>query len=110
MSSLHPASPHRGLASRRRLLQQRRAALLEQSAALRGALVAEAGALQERLSGVERAVGVARAATRPSVLVAAAAAALMVLKPARALHYLTRGAMVVSLVRRALGWLDRGSR
>ena len=96
--------------SRTRVLRQRREALLERSAALRGALVAEAGALQERFAGVERAVGMARSATRPPILVAAAAAALVVLKPARALHYLTRGAVVVSLVRRVLGWLDRGSR
>lgn len=77
---------------------------------LRAALVDEAGALRERFSGVDRAVGMARAVTRQPVLMAAAAAALMVLKPARALRYLARGAVVVSMVRRVLGWLDRRSR
>jgi hypothetical protein len=52
----------------------------------------------------------ARAATRKPVLLAAAAAALLVLKPARALRYITRGAMAVSLLRRVLGWMDREPR
>ena len=61
-------------------------------------------------AGVDRAVGIARSVTRQPLLMAAAAAALMVLKPARALRYLARGAVVVSMVRRVLGWLDRPSR
>jgi hypothetical protein len=91
-------------------LQARRERLLERSRVLRADLVGQSRALQERFAGVEHAVGLARAATRKPVVLAAAAAALLVLKPARALRYLTRGAMVVSLVRRVLGWLDRGPR
>jgi len=44
------------------------------------------------------------------VLLAAAAAALLVLKPTSALRYITRGAMAVSLLRRVWGWLDRQPR
>lgn len=98
------------LPHRTELLRQRREALLARSQGLRAALTEEAGALKARFSAVDRAVGMARSATRQPVLMAAAAAALMVLKPARALRYLARGAVVVSMVRRVLGWLDRQSR
>ncbi len=91
-------------------LQQRRELLLARSRLLRADLVEQSRALQGRFAGVEHAVGLARAATRKPVLLAAAAAALLVLKPARALRYLTRGAMAVSLLRRVLGWLDREPR
>lgn len=100
----------RPLPSARRALEQRRELLLQRSGLLRADLVGQSRALQERLAGVEHAVGLARAATRKPVLLAAAAAALLVLKPARAFRYLTRGAMAVSLLRRVLGWLDREPR
>lgn len=96
--------------SRRLVLQRRRELLQERSALLRHDLVAQSRALHHRFAGVEQALGVARAATRKPVLLAAAAAALLVLKPARAFRYLTRGAMAVSLLRRVLGWLDRQPR
>ena len=66
--------------------------------------------LDEQVAGTEHALGLARAATRKPVLLAAAAAALLVLKPTRALRYITRGAMAVSLLRRVLGWMDRDPR
>jgi hypothetical protein len=91
-------------------LRHRREALLERSAGLRAALAAEGTALRDRFAVVDAAVGLARSVTQRPVLVAAAAAALMVLKPARALRYLARGAVVVSMVRRFLGWLDRQPR
>lgn len=97
-------------AGRTELLRRRREALVARSALLRTALAEETAALQERFAGVDRAVGIARSVTRQPVLVAAAAAALMVLKPARALRYLARGAVAVSMVRRVLGWLDRRPR
>lgn len=96
--------------SRRVALQQRRELLLERSRLLRADLAGQAQALHERFAGVEHALGLARAATRKPVLLAAAAAALLVLKPARAFRYITRGAMAVSLLRRVLGWLNREPR
>ena len=66
--------------------------------------------LKSEIEAVPEALGLARAATRKPVLLAAAAAALLVLKPARALRYITRGAMAVSLLRRLLGWMDREPR
>ncbi len=107
--SLRPGSPRRR-DSGSHALQQRRELLLARSRLLRADLVEQSRALQGRFAGVEHAVGLARAATRKPVLLAAAAAALLVLKPARALRYLTRGAMAVSLLRRVLGWLDREPR
>ncbi|MFM7066574.1 MAG: YqjK family protein [Gammaproteobacteria bacterium] len=96
--------------SRRVELHQRREVLLARSERLRTALLVEGTALRERFAMVDSAVGLARSVTQRPVLVAAAAAVLMLLKPARALRYLARGAVVVSLVRRLLGWLDRQPR
>lgn len=96
--------------SRRSTLQQRRELLLRRSELLRADLAGQSRELRERFAGVEQALGLARAATRKPVLLAAAAAALLVLKPARAFRYLMRGAMAVSLLRRVLGWLDREPR
>ncbi len=105
MSPRLPRTP-----SRRSALQQRRELLLQRSELLRADLLDQSRALQERFVGVEHALGLARAATRKPVLWAAAAAALLVLKPARALRYITRGAMAVSLLRRVLGWAGREPR
>ncbi len=107
--SLRPGSPPRRDAGSQ-ALRERRELLLARSRLLRADLVEQSRALQGRFAGVEHAVGLARAATRKPVLLAAAAAALLVLKPARALRYLTRGAMAVSLLRRVLGWMDREPR
>jgi YqjK-like protein len=107
--SLRPGLPPRR-DSGRQALQDRRERLVARSRLLRADVVEQTRVLQGRFAGVEHAVGLARAATRKPVLLAAAAAALLVLKPARALRYITRGAMAVSLLRRVLGWMDREPR
>jgi hypothetical protein len=88
-------------------LRLRREALLARSAHLRLGLVEEGQALRAQLAGFDRGLGWVCYATRRPVLLAAAGAALLIFKPTRALSLIARGAMVVSLARRALGLLDR---
>lgn len=93
--------------SRAQELRMRREALLERSHHLRAGLVDESRALAAQLHGVERGIGLVRTATQRPVLMAAAVAALLVFKPARALAWITRGALAVSLAKRALGLLEK---
>lgn len=93
--------------SRTHELRMRREALLERSHHLRAGLVDEGRALAAQLHTVESGIGWVRSATQRPVLMAAAVAALVVFKPARALRWITRGALAVSLAKRALGLLEK---
>jgi hypothetical protein len=92
--------------SRVQQLAQRRAELIARSTAHRDDLALHATNIGARLGLVDRGLNLARAATGRPFLLSLAGLVLMMFKPARALAWLARGALVTSLLRRLLGLLD----
>ncbi|MEO7774821.1 MAG: YqjK family protein [Steroidobacteraceae bacterium] len=92
--------------AREKQLATRRANLVARSGRQRARLVRQAEDLGRSLGGVERGIGVARHLTSRPLLLGAAAAALLVFRPARAIKWVTRGALITSVVRRGLNILQ----
>jgi hypothetical protein len=95
----------RHLSARERQLANRRATLVARSSAQRALLAAQAADLGRSLGGVERGIDLARHLTARPLLLGAGAAALLVLRPTRAFKWITRGALLTSVLRRGLGLL-----
>ena len=87
-------------------LSERRAALLARSALLRERIATQGGDLRASVEGIDRGIGLLRKATARPLMLTAAAAALFILKPGRALKWIARGALVTSLVRKAIKAVD----
>jgi hypothetical protein len=83
-------------------LETRRQRLLLQSAALRGDLAEQGRGLRDSLGFIDRGIVAARALTSRPTLATGALALLLILRPRRALRWITRGAIASSLLRRAL--------
>ena len=89
-------------------LARRRAGLVARSRQLRGDLAADGAAIASRLSIVDRGVALARAVGRRPLVLAAGAALLFTGKPIKVLKWVTRGALLLSVARRAYGAMNRG--
>ena len=93
---------------RREELQRRRAALLARSHAQRAELAEYGARIAARLSLVDKGLRLAKSATERPLLVGAAGLLFMLFKPTRALKWVARGALVSSLVRRLLAFVELG--
>jgi hypothetical protein len=92
--------------SRIRELQERRERLRLRSEELRAEFGKDEQVLEEYLSGFDRATAIGRQLLSPPVLIAGGALALTFLRPARVFGWVTRGLVLVSLARRALGFVQ----
>lgn len=92
--------------ARERQLASRRARLVARSAAQRALLASQAAELGRSLDGVERGISVARQLTARPLLLGAAAATLLLVRPGRAVKWIGRGALITSLIRKGLGFLQ----
>lgn len=84
-------------------LAERRVRLRAQCALERRQLAAHAAEIEHKLSRIDRSVAIARRWIRKPALVVAAVAALTLIGPARALRWVSRGAMWYGVAKRALG-------
>jgi hypothetical protein len=94
------------MSARETQLANRRAKLIARSSAQRAQLAGQAADLGRSLGGVERGISVARHLTARPLLLGAAAAALLVVRPGKAIKWITRGALITSMVRKGLGFLQ----
>ena len=92
--------------SRQQELALKRTDLLARSSALRRELADHGAHIESRLQLVDRGLRFAKAATERPLLTAVAGALLMLFKPTRALKWIARGAVVTSLLRRLLAFVE----
>jgi YqjK-like protein len=92
--------------AREHQLATRRAKLVARSTAQRALLTQQAADLGHSLGGVERGISVARHLTARPLLLGAAAAALLIVRPGRAIKWIGRGALITSMIRKGLGFLQ----
>jgi len=92
---------------RTEVLARRRAALVERSARLRTDLALEGVRISGQLGFIDRGVALARSVTRQPLLLAGAAAALLYLRPLRAMKWAARGALLFSVARKVFGAVGR---
>jgi hypothetical protein len=83
-------------------LAARRDGLLLRSAALRQQLQVQTEELAQACSRIDRGIGVARRLSSRPMMLAAGAALLYTLGPAKAFRWISRGLLVTSVVRRGL--------
>lgn len=83
-------------------LEARRQQLLLRSARLRRDLAGHGAEIQNSIAFVDRGVAAVRALTSRPTLLTGALALLLVLKPTRALRWITRGAVATTLLRRVV--------
>ncbi len=96
--------------SRRQQLADQRATLLARSGRLRAELAQHGTRIGDRLSLVDRGLQLAKAATERPLLMSAAGLLLMLFKPTKAVKWMARGALVTSLLRRVLAYVDYGKK
>ena len=99
------------MSRRQSQLAERRAELIARSAQLRDRVSAQGANLRGSVAGVDRGIGLLRAATARPLVLTAAVAVLVILKPSRAFKWIARGALVTSLLRRVVKTVhdaDRG--
>lgn len=89
-------------------LAERRAELLARSEQLRDRVSTQGAGLHASVEGIDRGIGLLRAATARPLLFTAAAAALVLLKPGRAFKWIARAALLTSLLRRVVKTVDQG--
>jgi hypothetical protein len=89
-------------------LAERRDRLLARSAELRDRVSVQGADLRSSVESIDKGIGVIRALTAKPLLLTAAAAALFILKPARAFKWIARGALVTSLLRRVVKVAHQG--
>ena len=89
-------------------LAERRDRLLARSAQLREQVSAQGADLRGSVEGIDKGIGLVRALTARPLVLTAAAAALFILKPARAFKWIARGALVTSLLRRLVKAAHQG--
>jgi hypothetical protein len=94
------------LSAREKQLANRRSKLVARSTAQRARLAEQAADFGHSLGGVERGISVARHLTARPLLLGAAAAALLVVRPGRAVKWIARGAFVTQMVRKGLSFLQ----
>jgi hypothetical protein len=90
------------LSESRRELQERRRLLIVRSERLRADLGATYADVESRLGGVDRAFAIARGVASPSVLLSVAGLVFGMLRRVRPFMWVTRGVLIVSVVRRIL--------
>lgn len=88
-------------------LAARRRALVERSGRLRDALQVQVAGCGEGLKGVERGVSVARGLLSRPVVMTAATALIVVLRPARALRWAARASLALSMARNVMSFVRR---
>jgi hypothetical protein len=88
-------------------LAARRRALVERSGRLRDALQVHVAGCGARLQGVDRGVSMARALLSRPVVVTAATALIVVLRPARALRWAARASLALSMARNVMSLVRR---
>jgi hypothetical protein len=86
-------------------LAARRRALVARSTRLRDVLQGQLSGVRDQVQGVDRGVSFARSLLKRPVVLTAATALLVALRPARALRWAARGALALSLARKAMGLL-----
>jgi hypothetical protein len=91
-------------------LEAQRQRLLLRSERLRGDLAQHGAQIQQSIGFIDRGIAAARALTSRPKLVTGALALLLILRPKRALSWITRGAVATSLLRRALDAVSVGKR
>ncbi|MEP7312219.1 MAG: YqjK family protein [Pseudomonadota bacterium] len=89
-------------------LAERRDRLLARSAELRDRIAGQGADLRSSVESIDKGIGVVRALTTRPLVLTAAAAALFILKPARAFKWIARGALVTSLLRRVVKAAHQG--
>jgi hypothetical protein len=94
--------------NRREQLARRRAELIARSARLRAELAVEGARIGDRFGLVDRGITLMRAVTRQPLLLAAGAGLLLTLKPLRAVKWVARAALLVSVARRVMRAMDSG--
>jgi len=94
------------LSRRQNQLAERRAELIARSARLRDRVSAQGANLRGSVEGIDRGIGLLRAATARPLVLTAAVAALFILRPARAFKWIARGALLTSLLRRVIKTVD----
>lgn len=95
--------------SRKDILARRRIVLVERSRRLRDALAMESVRIGGQLGMLDKGFALARQFTRQPLLMAGTAAALLYLRPLRAMKWAARGALLFSVGRKLFGAFERRS-
>lgn len=96
------------MSQRQGQLAGRRAELLLRSEQLRDRVGVQGANLRASVDGIDRGIAMVRAATARPLVLTAAVAALVLLKPGRAFKWIARGALLTSLLRRVIRTVDQG--
>jgi hypothetical protein len=83
-------------------LEAKRQRLLQESARLRGELAQEGVRIHAALGFIDRGIIALRSLTSRPTLLSGALALLVILRPRRAVRWITRGAIATTLARRVL--------